>query len=132
MFRHVGIVVEDMDRMSSFYQNTFNLEVMYDEVEELEHIAGFDKVKGHIQKLGTNGITIIELLKWDVTDKESISSDIFDYGISHFALTVDDVEETCKKSHLIIYEPKKSPDGKVKLAFCHDPEGNVLELVELL
>ena len=41
MFRHVGIVVNDLDKMIWFYQDLIGLEIIYDKIEEgrfLNHI----------------------------------------------------------------------------------------------
>ena len=135
MFRHVGIVVYDLDKMSNFYQRAFGLELMYDEVEEGEFLENIvDKVgaRAHIHKLGKDGNTIVELLKWGEIYEPEVPEDIkmFTPGVTHFALTVDNIEKALSFSHLTIGGPNISPNGKVKVAFCYDPEGNILELVE--
>lgn len=137
MFRHVGIVVHDLDKMSKFYQEAFGLELMYNEIEEgefLENIVDKTGARAHIHKLGKDGNTIVELLKWDeIYEREGIEGiKMFTPGITHFALTVDDLEKALSFSHLIIGGPKTSPNGRVKVAFCYDPEGNILELVECI
>lgn len=137
MFRHVGIVVYDLDKMSKFYQETFGLELMYNEVEEGEFLENIvDKVgsRAHIHKLGKDGNTIVELLKWDeIYESEGTGGNkMFTPGITHFALTVDDLEKVLSVVHLTIGGPKTSINGKVKVAFCYDPEGNILELVECI
>jgi len=52
------------------------------------------------------------------------------------AFTVDDLDETHKNFSQdgikFISEPKISPDGFAKVAFCSAPEGTYIELVELL
>lgn len=137
MFRHVGIVVYDLDKMSNFYQEAFGFELMYDEVEcgkFLENIVGKKGARAHIHKLGKNGNTIVELLKWDEIYESEIPVGIkmFTPGITHFALTVDNLEKILNLSHLTIGGPNISPNGKVRVAFCYDPEGNILELVECI
>lgn len=135
MFRHIGIVVRDLELMSKFYQEVIGLELMYDKIEEgefLEHIVGKKGARAHIHKLGKNGNTIVELLKWDeiYEPDQPESYKLFTHGVTHFALTVNNVEETLNKTHHPISQPKISPDGKFKVTFCHDPEGNLIELVE--
>lgn len=57
-------------------------------------------------------------------------------GCSHLAYTVHDINISCKKIILgggsIKNDPVISPNGKVKVAYCHDPEGVLIELVEEL
>jgi catechol 2,3-dioxygenase-like lactoylglutathione lyase family enzyme len=139
MFRHVGIVVENIDKMSKFYQDIFELELMYNEVEEgefLEHIVGRKKARAHIHKLGKNGNTIVELLRWDETSEEELQGPIiFTYGISHFALTVDDIDSLYDKYHkeiTFINRPITNKEKTHRVAFCYDVEGNIIELVECI
>ena len=44
--------------------------------------------------------------------------------ISGFSLTEEGIEFN--------YPPQTSPDGKVKVAFCRDPDGTLIEMVEEL
>ena len=52
------------------------------------------------------------------------------------AYTVDDINNLCEKivdgGGSISNYPVVSPNGKVKVAYCHDPEGVLIELVEEL
>jgi catechol 2,3-dioxygenase-like lactoylglutathione lyase family enzyme len=54
---------------------------------------------------------------------------------AHVAITVKDLEATvCKLRSLskVIVEPRLSPDQSVKVAFCEDPNGIIVELVQPL
>ena len=42
----------------------------------------------------------------------------------------DDGLKLCGGS--LVNSPATAPDGTVRVAYCHDPEGNLLELVEEL
>lgn len=138
MFRHVGIVVEDLEKMRGFYES-LGLEVMYDEVEEgpfLEHILGLPKAKAHILKLGKNNQTIVELLAFDSYVNRLLNNRLHLKGLTHFALTIENLDELFEKlsknNIKFLNNPKVSPDNKVKVAFCVDPEDNFIELVEIL
>jgi catechol 2,3-dioxygenase-like lactoylglutathione lyase family enzyme len=80
---------------------------------------------------------LIELLKY-ISHDSGINnrSGIVNAGISHFALTVENLEELYNKMILdgIIFNapPQLSPDGYAKVTFCKDPDGNLIELVEVL
>ena len=67
---------------------------------------------------------------------QNIYKKIIQIGISHYALSVDDLDSLYKnlieEKASFFYEVQTSPDGNVKIAFCRDPEGNILELVEEL
>jgi hypothetical protein len=78
---------------------------------------------------------IIELLKFDnyQIDK-SWSGDLKTTGLTHIALTVDNldalVDNLQKQNYQLLSEIKISPNGKVKVVFAKGPEGVMLELVE--
>lgn len=122
----------DLEKTSKFYREVIGLDLMYDKIEEgefLEHIVEKKGARAHIHKLGKNGNTIVELLRWDEI-YESERPKLFNLGVTHFALTVNNIENILSKTHLVIGFPKLSPDGRFKVVFCHDPEGNLIELVE--
>ena len=54
-------------------------------------------------------------------------------GWGHIALDVEDIDATY--AHLIaagagaVWPPRQSPEPGVSMAFVHDPEGNLIELV---
>ena len=59
-----------------------------------------------------------------------------DSGITHVAFTVDNLDQTygslVSDGVKFMAPPQLSPDGAAKVTFCRDPEGNLLELVEVL
>ena len=61
---------------------------------------------------------------------------ISEIGCSHFALTVPDLDslynKLIEKGISFNYPVQTSPDRKVKIAFCRDPDGTLIELVEEL
>ena len=92
MFRHVGIVVNDLDKMLWFYRDFIGLEILYDKIEEgrfLNHILNSDNESPRIIKLGFDNKTIVELLYFGSCDVNKKS--LFENGYTHFALTINDV-----------------------------------------
>ena len=59
-----------------------------------------------------------------------------DIGCSHIAFSVDDIdkthEELRKQGIRFNCIPQVSPDGYAKVAYCHDPDGTIIELVQIL
>jgi catechol 2,3-dioxygenase-like lactoylglutathione lyase family enzyme len=57
-------------------------------------------------------------------------------GVSHVAFTVNDLEAEYErlqaKGVAFNAPPQHSPDGYAKVTFCQDPDGNLIELVEVL
>jgi catechol 2,3-dioxygenase-like lactoylglutathione lyase family enzyme len=137
MFRHIGIVVNDLDKQLRFYRDVLELEVYYEKLEEgefLEHILGSKKgAKAYIVKLGKNNQTIVELLDFSFSESpfEYNAKTLFDFGYTHFAIIVNDIDELSRKIDLI-NTPKINGDGTFKVCFCKDPEGNLIELVQCI
>tara|TARA_B110000211_G_C14026947_1_gene530317 strand:+ start:123 stop:467 length:345 start_codon:yes stop_codon:yes gene_type:complete len=114
------------------------MEIYYNKIEEgefIETIVG-NKCKSHIIKLGKNGVTIVELLDWDLKLLYPSEKRLFNNGITHFALTVDNIDKTYKlmveNGIIFISNPKINDDNTAIVAFCNDYEGNFIELVEII
>ena len=137
MFRHVGIVVNDLDKMIWFYQDLIGLDIIYDKIEEgrfLNHILNSNDESPRIIKLGKDNKTIVELLYFG--DCKINEKNLFDNGYTHFALTIEDsnslYDKFIKNDLSVINTPIISDEKTVKVFFGVDPENNIIEFVELL
>jgi len=138
--RHVGIVVTDMDRMVAFYRDFLGFSVAVDTSEQgefIDTVQGLSGVNVRMVKLGLPDGSLVELLSdaghpLDEVPRRSLC----DGGIVHVAFTVGDVEDVykrfCENDLETLSSPVTSPDGKARLFFGRDPEGNLLELVQML
>jgi len=80
---------------------------------------------------------MIELLKDEAHPTPSPERNtLCDRGIRHVAFTVTDVGASWRRLReggcQTLSEPVNSPDGKARLFFARDPEGNLLEMVQML
>ena len=138
--RHIGIVVQDMEKSRRFWMDVMGLEVAVDFWEEGEFIATVQNLSGvklHMIKLSAPDGSMIELLKDEAHPTPPPERNaLCDRGIRHIAFTVADVKESWRvlraKGCEVLSEPVRSPDGKAELFFARDPEGNLLEIVEML
>ena len=137
--RHVGITVSSLDTALEFYRDVLGLEVLREMDESGEHIDNFSALKGvdvRTVKLQDSDGGIIELLFYRSHPRLTGTRDIADVGCSHFAITVDDLDDTLERISAAGYEancePQYSPDGNVKLTFCRGPDGVLIEMVEEL
>ena len=137
MIRHVGVVVEDVEKELLFFRDLLGFEVYWDKIEHgvfIETILKIPSVRVRTIKMRSKNGCALELLRYDT----SFSSEkkICQTGFTHIAITVLDLDQTYRflkeKNIEFLSEPKISPDKKAKVAFCRDPEGNFLELVEEL
>lgn len=140
--RHVGINVADMDRSLHFWRDVMGLQVEVDAWEEGDYIDTLQNLTGvkvHMVKLRAPDGSLIELLE-DVAHPTAppapARNRLCDRGIRHIAFTVADVEESyrilCEEGCEVLGKPITSPDNYAKVFFSRDPEGNLLEIVEVL
>jgi len=138
--RHIGITVNDLEKMLDFYSRLLKFNNQKIALESGDYIDNFSKLSNvsvTTAKLSNdNDEVLIELLKYHSHHGESHKSEIINPGISHFALTVDDLQSLYDQAMAEGIEfnapPQSPPDGKALVTFCRDPEGNLLELVEVL
>ena len=138
--RHVGIVVKDMGKALYFYRDLLGLKVVNKMVEAgsyIDKILGLKDIRVATIKLAADDGNLVELLCFNSNKKEfNLKKAICRIGISHIAFTVKNLEEECKrltnKGVKFNAPPQCSPNGYAKVAFCKDPDGNFIELVEVL
>lgn len=139
--RHFGIVVHDLDKALDFYCAQLGFKVarrMEESGGFLDTILNAESVQVTTVKLAADeGQTLLELLRFAVpyTEKNNACS-LFSTGPTHFALTVGDLLQVYKQLQSFgtkfLSTPQTSPDGMAMVAFCRDPEGNLIELVQNL
>ena len=142
--RHFGITVCDLDRSLEFYESLgFRVEKrMLESGECIDSFSGRDGIEVTTAKLKdpNNSDVMLELLEYhshkDPEPETNLSRPIFKVGCSHFAVTVSDLDnvysQLSEKGTVFNCEPVLSPDGNVKLTFCRDPDGNLIEMVQPL
>lgn len=139
--RHAGIVVEDLERSLTFYRDLLGLEVRARADEagaHLDAMLGLDGVRVTTVKLaGSDGPTLVELLRFEAPatpPRRPLATNT--PGPTHIAFTVDDLEGLWRRLDaagiVFLAPPQSSPDGRVRVTYCRDPEGNFVELVEMV
>lgn len=137
--RHTGIVVRDLEKMKIFYESLGFVEEISNSESGyfIEQVTGIDGVSLDWAKLRAPDGYLIELLNYNHHSqvKDIINSNSNTLGISHLAFTVTDIDNICKlilkAGGSLVNSPALSPDGNVRVAYCYDIEGVLLELVEL-
>lgn len=135
--RHIGLVVEDIDRAVIFYTKVFGLSVLSKNIEEgayIDALVGLSNAKVQWVKLTSQENTVfLELLKYHNHPSQKHAPPAYQHGCSHIAITVNDMHETLKKvreyggiADDFLYNPEKT----VRVVYARDPEGIILELVE--
>jgi catechol 2,3-dioxygenase-like lactoylglutathione lyase family enzyme len=133
-------VVDDLEKTRDFWINTlgFKLHIEAKEVSPYidELLAIREPMLTTVKLIDSKGF-IIELLKFENYQVEnSWSGDLKSTGLTHIALTVENLEELVtelkKQNYQPLSEIKTSPNKKVKVVFVRGPEAIMLELVQEL
>lgn len=136
--RHAGIVVRDLSEAIDFYTG-LGLELFLRDMEQgkfIDRVVNLNEAKVETAKLKSPCGFLLELLQYHShpESKEINLQSSNRLGCSHISFTVDDLQkaltEIKEKGGNFNYPSKLASNGKVKVAYCHDPEGNLLELVE--
>ncbi len=139
--RHSGVYVHDMDGMISFYTSMFNMTIASRAVEKGNYIetvlAGYPGIELDVCKMTFPSGGMIELIKIDrtlISVPEGMA--VYETGRHHIAITVPSTDEAFKKLKdqgcECLSDPTDNVDNTARVLFAKDPEGNYLELVEML
>ena len=138
--RHVGLVVTDIKKSLKFWCETMGFVVSRQMEEAGPHIdamMGLKNVRVTTAKLSAPDGNLLELLCFHShPDKGQWEGSPYSTGLTHIALTVSDLDETCRRLKEVGVkfpaEPQASPDGNAKVIYATGPEGILLELVEVI
>ncbi|OGV37063.1 MAG: hypothetical protein A2X48_04435 [Lentisphaerae bacterium GWF2_49_21] len=139
--RHFGIVVKDMEKSLIFYRDLLGLNIVADNMETgdfIDRILGLKEVEVHTVKLGVSkDSTLVELLEFKSHNGvTSAKNRIYDMGPRHLAIEVEDIDSAYRslvdKGISFISAPEIAPEGRAKVAFCHDPDGMPVEIVQVI
>ena len=137
--RHTGIVVEDLEASLNFYQNLLGFKIekqMEESGTYIDSVLALDGVKVTTIKMAAPDGQLIELLFYHSHLNQPKRRRLHDIGLSHLALTVDNLDRTYDQliAQGVSFNapPQITPDGYAKVTFCRAPEGTYVELVEVL
>ena len=133
-------MVNDLDKTRDFWINLLGFKLHIEAKEESPYIDELLAIKEPmlttVKLIDSKGF-IIELLKFENYQVEnSWAGDLKTTGLTHIALTVDNLDELVNALKNQDYHPfsdiKISPNKKVKVVFVKGPEAIMLELVQEL
>ena len=138
--RHTGIVVSDMQTSLHFYRDLLGLEIwadFQDDSQMVQDITGVPDANIWMVKLQAEDGVSIELLQY-LSHPQPVpqSRRACDIGCNHIALQVEDLDALYEKLVAAGIEfnvpPTVSSEGFAKVTYCRDPEGVLVELVEII
>jgi catechol 2,3-dioxygenase-like lactoylglutathione lyase family enzyme len=128
-----------MNRSLPFYRDLLGLEVWADFKDDSEYVRSVTGVPGaHIWMIklkAPDGVSI-ELLQY-LSDPAGIPprGRACDVGCNHVSIQVDDLQTLYEKLSAAGIEfhapPSETPGGGAIMTYCRDPEGVIIELVEI-
>jgi catechol 2,3-dioxygenase-like lactoylglutathione lyase family enzyme len=139
--RHTGIVVTDLEEALRFYGDLLGFTVrkrMDESGPYIDNMLGLKDVRVTTVKMASPDGQLIELLwfRSHPAPRPASGREASAIGVSHIALTVPDLESAydrlLKAGIAFNAPPQLSPDGYAKVTFCRDPDGSLVELVEVL
>lgn len=138
--RHTGIVVGDLEAALHFYGELLGFKVSkrMDECGAyIDNMLGLKGVQVTTVKMAAPDGNLIEILYYRSHPRKARDKrEMCEIGVSHVALTVGDLEREYRRLNdagVQFYAPPQlSPDGYAKVTFCRDPDGNPVELVQVL
>ncbi|WP_380674383.1 VOC family protein [Salinigranum sp. GCM10025319] len=131
---HVGLTVSDLDRAVDFYRDTFDLAVVDRFSVEGEAFAtgvGVEGASADFAHLDAGGARV-ELVEYDPEGAAVESGDVNRPGTAHLGLAVDDLDafyESLSDEVETTSPPQRTASG-TEILFVHDPEGNLVEVLE--
>lgn len=137
--RHIGLVVSDIGKALEFYCDLLGLKIQGTTDEKgdfINQLLAKENIELKTIKLSADdNATRIELLEFsDSKSNQNEKIGLTNSGFTHVALTVNNLDEMYlrlrKAGVQFNCTPKLSPNGKLKITFCRDFEGNYLELIE--
>ena len=138
--RHTGVVVRDLEKSTEFYCALGFVEDnrAIEEGDFIDTVVGLQNAKLEWVKLKAPDGYLLELLQYysHPEQKEITKQKSNQLGCSHLAFSVDDINTVCQKIEeiggSIVNLPALTNNKKVKVAYCYDNEGNLIEIVEIL
>lgn len=140
-FHHVAISTPDLDRLTRFYCDAFGFERVFD----LEWPTGTTEIDAMMALTDTaakavmlrTGNSFIEFFEFASPPPKAVVGDrpVNDHGITHLCIAVDDAVAECarlEKLGLRLHcPPSPHSDSPLAGTYARDPDGNVIEILEV-
>ena len=113
---HIAIYAKDTKKLSDWYKQIFDGEVVYDNGKGTYFIAFSDK----------------SMIEFCSSESDNIPTELTVPGIRHIAISVDDFEalvSRVKDTGVEILKDAVVSDKGIGTMFFRDPEGNILHLI---
>ena len=139
-YRHVGIIVKNMEKSIDFYCNLLEHKIEVDFIEGGDYfskLVGVKNSKARIVKAYGPGGIFVELIQFLTHEVIEPNSNAYNVrSKSHVCFTVRDIEKIYHrlKSHGVkfVSEPLHSTFDPAISCFCYDPDNTLVQLIQIL
>lgn len=140
---HIAIATQDMARLSTFYCDLFGFAVLYrgqwkQGNTAIDALVGLQNSAADYEVLGIGDFRI-ELFQYrsPVGQRPDPQRPVCDSGITHMCLQVKDIEiefTRLQRAGMRFHAPPSvvAPGQRHRAVYGRDPDGNVIELIEIL
>lgn len=136
---HIAMHARDFDAMVRFYRDAFGFTPPADEfgwagAEVMDRGIGVkgSAARGLMLKAGNCYLEMFEYASPPARDAEALRP--HDHGYTHFCVDVTDIAAEMKRLAglgMTFPEPEPIDTGEVRFIYGKDPDGNIIELLEL-
>jgi catechol 2,3-dioxygenase-like lactoylglutathione lyase family enzyme len=129
---HVGLTVGDIERAQRWYVDALGLEVVLEVV--LEFALPGDVRGAMLRNDAGAGVELFGVLGAEAgVSHADPPAAMRTTGFGHVAFEVDDLDAAyaalLEAGASAVWEPRQAPEPGRRMAFVHDPDGNLIELI---
>lgn len=134
---HLGLTVSDLERSVSFYRDVIGMEEtmrLETEPESFGELLGVESASAEIVFLEGGGMRLEleahEEAQVSVPEKTTPN----DVGVPHLCLAVDDIQAVYQEYQDkvdFLSPPGTATESGATIVYLRDPDGNLIELIEL-
>ena len=141
---HVAISTPDLDRLLAFYKDVLGFEIVYEtsweKREIIDQIVGLKDSAARSVMLRAHN-THLELFEYSAPEPKrgDPNRPVCDHGYTHLCFDVVDIDAEYQRllnAGIRFHTPPPRSDqlgsGKIRATYGRDPDGNVIELQEVL
>lgn len=132
---HIGTTVRDLDRAVDFYRAVFDLSVIAEFTvsgEAFETGVDIDGASARFAHLSAGSVRL-ELVEYDPAGDEHSAPRLNNQGATHLAFEVDNLDAFYAElpRDVETVSPPQTTETGTQILFVRDPEGNLIEVLEL-
>ena len=137
---HFGISTPDIAQLSAFYRRCFGFEIVYESewpagVEAIDQMMGLERCAARVMMLRADTL-FIEMFEFSSPRQPAgeLRRSPAERGYTHFCLEVRDIDaeyERLRGLGMDFHSPPAVMAPELKAAYGRDPDGNMIELLEI-